>query len=100
MLKVAASMVVADNQQEETSRGKRKWRLVSQWEKEETDYEIHLRITERKKRKEKQESDKAIKKLKEEGKVQSIAGFLVCKEDEEDDWTKSKKENFQRNRSS
>ena len=70
--------------------GKRKWRLVSQWEKEETDYEKYLRIKEANDAKEKRMSDRAIKKLKREGKVRSIAGFLVCKDKADDDWTKLK----------
>ena len=63
------------------------------------DYEKYLRIKESNEQKEKRKSDRAIKKLKKQGKVQSISGFLVCKEDvKDDDWTKSKKECFQRNR--
>ena len=81
--------------------GKRKWRLVSQWEKEETDFEKYLRIKEANAAKEKKASDRAIKKLKKEGKVQSIAGFLLCKKDDDDDdeWLKSKKDKFQNHRS-
>ena len=81
--------------------GKRKWRLVSQWEKEETDFEKYLRIKEANAAKEKKASDRAIKKLKKEGKVQSIAGFLLCKkdDDDDDDWMKSKKDKFQNQRS-
>ena len=72
---------------------------MSQWEKEETDHKKYLCIKESNEQKEKRKSDHAIKKLKKEGKVQSICGFLVCKEEvEDDDWTKSKKESFQRNR--
>ena len=81
--------------------GKRKWRLVSQWEKEETDFEKYLCIKEANAVKEKKESDRAIAKLKKEGKVQSIAGFLLCKNDadDDDDWMNSKKDKFQNQRS-
>ena len=76
------------------AKAKRKWRLVSQWEKEETDYEMYLRIKESNQKKEKKKSDRAIKKLKKEGKVQSIAGFLVTKEEVEDSWITSKRDRF------
>ena len=76
------------------AKAKRKWRLVSQWEKEETDYEMYLRIKESNQKKEKKKSDRAIKKLKKEGKVQSIAGFLVTKEEAEDSWITSKRDRF------
>ena len=76
----------------------RKWTLVSQWEKEETDSEMHLRKKEEKKTKEKKKSDRAIKKLKKDGKVQPITGYLICKEEKEDDWIGSKKNKFERNR--
>ena len=72
------------------AKAKRKWRLVSQWEKEETDDGMYLRIKESNQKKEKKKSDRAIKKLKKEGKVQSIAGFLVTKEEAEDSWITSK----------
>ena len=60
---------------------------------------MHMRINEEKEFKEAKRSKKAIKKLKKEGKVQSICGFLVVKEDVDDDWIKSKKERFVQNRS-
>ena len=78
--------------------GKRKWRLVSQWEKEETDSEKYLRIKEANDAKEKRMSDRAIKKLKREGKVRSIAGFLVCKDEADDDWTKLKMARYKKKR--
>ena len=59
--------------------------------KEETDYEMHLRIKSENEKKEKRKSDRAIKKLKKEGKVQPIAGFLIFKEQEDDNWIRSKK---------
>ena len=37
--------------------------------------------------------------MKKEGKVRSITGFLVVKEEEDDDYIKSKKDKFVRNRS-
>ena len=61
---------------------------------------MHLRIEEEKKEKEKRMIDRDIKRLKKEGKVQSIAGFLICKEEPVDDWVKSKQDRFNRNRSS
>ena len=76
------------------AKAKRKWRLVSQWKKEETDYKMYLQIKESNQKKEKKKSDQAIKKLKKEGKVQSIAGFLVTKEEAEDKWTNSKRDRF------
>ena len=61
---------------------------------------MHLRIEEEKKEKEKRMIDRDIKRLKKEGKVQSIAGFLICKEEPVDDWVKLKQDRFNRNRSS
>ena len=87
---------------DEWPRSKKKWVLVSQWEKEKTDYEKYLRIKESNEIKEKKKSDRAIKKLKKEGKVQSLAGFLVCRkrdvDEEDDDWMKSKKDKLQQKR--
>ena len=77
---------------------KKKYQLVSQWKKEETDYEKFLRIKAHQEQKDRKESDRAIKKLKKEGKVQSISGFLVSKEEIVDDWMESKKEKFRRKR--
>ena len=55
---------------------------------------MYLRIKESNQKKEKKKSDRAIKKLKKEGKVQSIAGFLVTKEEAEDSWITSKRDRF------
>ena len=71
---------------------------MSQWEKEETDSEKYLRIKEANDAKEKRMSDRAIKKLKREGKVRSIAGFLVCKDKADDDWTKLKMARYKKKR--
>ena len=60
----------------------------------ESQYEKYLRITAEKESREQKKSNRAIKRLKKEGKVQSISGFLVCKEEEEDDWMKSKLARF------
>ena len=38
-------------------------------------------------------------KMKKQGKLRSISGFLVVKEEEDDDYIKSKKDKFVRNRS-
>ena len=81
---------VSSGRNKATVRSSRKWRLVSQWEKEETDFEKYLRIKESNEAKEKKKSNAAIKKLKKEGKVQPISGFLVYKEDVEDPWMTAK----------
>ena len=73
--------------------------LLCEAKKPETNYELHLSINEEKEFKERKKSNRAIKKLKKEGKVQSICGFLTIQEDKEDEWIQSKKENFVRNRS-
>ena len=53
----------------------------------ESDDEIRRRIKAEKERKEQRKSNLAIKKLKKEGKVQSILGFLLVKKEvEEDPW--------------
>ena len=60
----------------------------------ESNYEQYLRIQRENQEKEAKRNKRAIKKLKKEGKVQSLAGFLICKkeeEEEEDEWMKSKK---------
>ena len=49
--------------------------------------------------KERKKSNRAIKKLEKQGKVQSICGFLQLPEDKDDEWVQSKKEKFVRNRS-
>ena len=79
-------------------KGKKK-PLLCEAKKPETNYELHLRINEEKEFKERKKISRAIKKLKKEGKVQSICGFLQLPEDKEDEWIQSKKENFVRNRS-
>ena len=61
----------------------------------ESSYEQYLRIQKENEAKEIKRNKTAINKLRKEGKVQSIAGFLVCKKEEEaDEWTQSKKEKF------
>ena len=77
---------------------KRKY-LCCEEDKHKTGYEQYIRINKENEFKEKKRSDRAIKKLKKEGKVRSICGFLAVKEDKEDDWTKSKKDEFLKNRS-
>ena len=52
-------------------KGKKK-PLLCEAKKPETNYELHLRINEEKEFKERKKSNRAIKKLKKEGKVQSI----------------------------
>ena len=79
-------------------KGKKK-PLLCEAKKPETNYEMHLRINEEKEFKDSKKSNRAIKKLKKEGKVQSICGFLQLAEDKEDEWVQSKKENFVHNRS-
>ena len=79
-------------------KGKKK-PLLCEAKKPETNYELHLRINEEKEFKERKKSNRAIKKLKKEGKVQSICGFLQLPEDIDDEWVQSKKEKFVRNRS-
>ena len=68
------------------------------WERKsplkESNYEQYLRIQRENEEKEAKRNKRAINKLKKEGKVQSLAGFLICKkeeEEEEDEWMKSKK---------
>lgn len=59
----------------------------------ESNYEMFLRIQAENEAKEKKKSDKAIKRLKQEGKVQSLAGFLICNKDADgtqDEWMESK----------
>ena len=51
----------------------------------ESGYEMYVRIQKENEQKEKRKSDRAIKKLKQEGKVQSIAGFLICKEEDKEE---------------
>ena len=46
---------------------------------------MYLQKKEKKKEKEKKKSNRAIKKLKKDGKVQLITGYLICKEEKEDD---------------
>ena len=87
-----------DSNKKASTGNPRKWTLVSQWEKEETDSEMHLRKKEEKKAKEKKKSDRAIKKLKKDGQVQPITRHLICKEEKEDDWIGSKKNKFEKNR--
>ena len=48
------------------------------------------RIQSEKKRRKERENKAAIKKLKKEGKVQPIAGFLFTKVEEEDPWMTAK----------
>ena len=79
-------------------KGKRKT-LICEESKPETGYEEHIRIEEEKEFKRQRKSKRAIKKLKDEGKVRSIAGFLVVKDKEDDDYINSKREKFVRNRS-
>ena len=52
------------------------------------DPERHKKWLKRKARKEQKENEKIIEKLKDEGKVRSIAGFFTVQEDnvEEDPW--------------
>ena len=95
---VPPSNTVSAGRNKASVRSSRKWKLVSQWEKEETDFEKYLRIKESNEAKEKKKSIAAIKKLKKEGKVQPISGFLVYKEEEDDDWMRSKKDRFRNNR--
>jgi len=64
----------------------------------ESNYERFLRIRESNARKEKLKSDRAIKKLKKEGKVQSISGFLTWKAETVDDYTQSKLNKFREKR--
>ena len=56
------------------------------------DPERHKKWLKRKARKEQKENEKIIEKLKDEGKVRSIAGFFTVQEDnvEEDPWMQEK----------
>ena len=56
----------------------------------ESEDEERLRKQSEKKRWLERKNQTAIKKLKKEGKVQSIAGFLFTKEEEEDPWMTAK----------
>ena len=78
--------------------GKRK-ALICEELKPETRYEEHVRIEEEKEFKEQRKNKRAINKMKKQGKLRSISGFLVVKEEEDDDYIKSKKDKFVRNRS-
>ena len=63
------------------------------WLKEplkESEYEERLRKQSKKKRWLERKNQTAIKKLKKEGKVQPIAGFLFTKEEEDDPWMTAK----------
>ena len=61
---------------------------------------MYVRIQKSNEEKKSKRSQRAIKKLKKEGKVQSIAGFLTCNEGrgEAGEWANSKKEGFNRKR--
>ena len=63
----------------------------------ESSFEMYVWIQ---KEKEVRKTNRAIKQLKKEGKLQSIAGFLVCNEgrDEVDEWINSKRDKFNRKR--
>ena len=78
--------------------GKRK-ALICEELKPETRYEEHVRIEEEKEFKKQRKNKRAINKMKKQGKLRSISGFLVVKEEEDDDYIKSKKDKFVRNRS-
>ena len=78
--------------------GKRK-ALICEELKPETRYEEHVRIEEEKEFKKQRKNKRAINKMKKQGKLCSISGFLVVKDEEDDDYIKSKKEKFVRNRS-
>ena len=78
--------------------GKRK-ALICEESKPETRYEEHIRIEEEKEFKRQRKNKRAINKMKKQGKLRSISGFLVVKDKEDDDYVKSKKEKFVRNRS-
>ena len=56
----------------------------------ESEDEERRRIQSEKRKRKERENKAAIKKLKKEGKVQPIAGFLFTKEEEEDPWMTAK----------
>ena len=60
--------------------------LICEESKLETGYEEHIRIEEKNEFKRQRRSKRAIKKLKDKGKVCSITGFLVVKDEEDDDY--------------
>ena len=78
--------------------GKRK-ALICEELKPETRYEEHIRIEEEKEFKKQRKNKRAINKMKKQGKLRSISGFLVVKDEEDDDYIKSKKDKFVKNRS-
>ena len=56
----------------------------------ESEDEERRRIQSKKRKRKERENKAAIKKLKKEGKVQPIPGFLYTKEEEEDPWMTAK----------
>ena len=77
--------------------GKRK-ALICEELKPETRYEEHVRIEEEKEFKKQRRNKRAINKMKKQGKLRSISGFLVVKDKEDNYYIKSKREKFVRNR--
>ena len=78
--------------------GKRK-ALICEELKPETRYKEHILIEEEKEFKKQRKNKRAINKMKNQGKLRSISGFLVVKDEEDDDYIKSKKDKFVKNRS-